>query len=847
MYVSCVFQSDPEDTDTIPKQRSFLPPPKVHRIVKDASEKEDCQTPKAESRGSTQLKLGDLVTISGVKKGVLRYFGSTEFASGEWCGVELYEPDGKHAGTVNGVSYFSCPSLHGIFAPLQKVEITIPEDVFSECTYPTSKERSSSPEKNRVRHARHSHSGLPTPSKRPKTSSDSETSVTSEQEDTRVKSKLVRPKLIAKPIDQSYLQDGYTSTSSRDSSLGRGTKDVISPERVLPLPRVGKGRSRAIPRPNARNGKKKETTATKQKSLEDVEGLTSVDITKDGGNDSEDDSDHNKDDIDPTRVDSHTAHTLTYCMESSGSDVELPRQQSRDVSVAEIKSFSSISSVPDLLKSPVVYTKHPLDTDMSLPEEDITQSTVENLNLEPDPTVGLDLDLGELTDENLYGDSLLSGEITNEPSSLAILSENELAKHSLVTDEFIAAFARHKEALLGRETIELPEKEIDREISGISTPEMEVSSGKDPTSSPEPELIKPEDDLNITFEINSCQASTPLEGASKTGSEGGEKMASPTVDPSTFLYAKQDDLTYNLSCVDKRRSWPMSASSNRLIEPMDVDGSQTSVKMREKTYTLISGGSLEEYPKRMRTSADLDNIDVMSTSASFELTKTAVAQYADLVQGAAKEKLLAKETDLPKSASDHDNCNVTYEVNKTSHCDKSDQILGGGDATHTLSVLSQYAPVMESSDDCSSDGMGNSIECVQIEDAPAKILTRSLLAVDLGEQITDTDENMTEVILSSEKALCEAELDAEGNTKSSPSDEGTLTGQQQDEELISTELDEQDQLIADLQKGHHKSERPTSMVSTSSADTGIVADLNPRSRAERPISLISTSSVDTGQ
>ena len=47
--------------------------------------------------------------------GTVRFVGETEFAAGEWCGIELGDPIGKNDGTVQGRSYFSCKPKHGLF------------------------------------------------------------------------------------------------------------------------------------------------------------------------------------------------------------------------------------------------------------------------------------------------------------------------------------------------------------------------------------------------------------------------------------------------------------------------------------------------------------------------------------------------------------------------------------------------------------------------------------------------------------------------------------------------------------------------------------------------------------
>ncbi|XP_048367602.1 CAP-Gly domain-containing linker protein 4 isoform X1 [Sphaerodactylus townsendi] len=71
--------------------------------------------------GSLGLKLGDRVVIAGQKIGTLKFCGTTEFASGQWAGIELDEPEGKNNGSVGKVQYFKCAPKHGIFAPLSKI------------------------------------------------------------------------------------------------------------------------------------------------------------------------------------------------------------------------------------------------------------------------------------------------------------------------------------------------------------------------------------------------------------------------------------------------------------------------------------------------------------------------------------------------------------------------------------------------------------------------------------------------------------------------------------------------------------------------------------------------------
>ncbi|GLB43572.1 putative dynein associated protein [Lyophyllum shimeji] len=67
--------------------------------------------------------LGTIITTSQ-GKGVVRFSGATAFSKGKWVGVELYEPNGKNDGSVQGVQYFSCKMGYGIFIRASQIKAT---------------------------------------------------------------------------------------------------------------------------------------------------------------------------------------------------------------------------------------------------------------------------------------------------------------------------------------------------------------------------------------------------------------------------------------------------------------------------------------------------------------------------------------------------------------------------------------------------------------------------------------------------------------------------------------------------------------------------------------------------
>lgn len=62
------------------------------------------------------LEIGQKVSVKG-EAGVIRFRGSTKFATGEWIGVELDTGVGKNDGSLQGVRYFQCQKQgnYGVF------------------------------------------------------------------------------------------------------------------------------------------------------------------------------------------------------------------------------------------------------------------------------------------------------------------------------------------------------------------------------------------------------------------------------------------------------------------------------------------------------------------------------------------------------------------------------------------------------------------------------------------------------------------------------------------------------------------------------------------------------------
>ncbi|KAL9942460.1 hypothetical protein ACHAQF_003104 [Verticillium nonalfalfae] len=63
----------------------------------------------------SDLAVGQIVQLTDGRNGVVRFAGTTHFASGEWVGIELEDDSGKNDGSVQGERYFDCSMGRGMF------------------------------------------------------------------------------------------------------------------------------------------------------------------------------------------------------------------------------------------------------------------------------------------------------------------------------------------------------------------------------------------------------------------------------------------------------------------------------------------------------------------------------------------------------------------------------------------------------------------------------------------------------------------------------------------------------------------------------------------------------------
>uniref|UniRef100_K3WUU7 CAP-Gly domain-containing protein n=1 Tax=Globisporangium ultimum (strain ATCC 200006 / CBS 805.95 / DAOM BR144) TaxID=431595 RepID=K3WUU7_GLOUD len=72
-----------------------------------------------------EIEVGCVVSYAVGKSGVVRFVGETDFAAGEWVGLELDKPEGKNNGELNGRVYFTCASNHGLFCKKAQIKAVL--------------------------------------------------------------------------------------------------------------------------------------------------------------------------------------------------------------------------------------------------------------------------------------------------------------------------------------------------------------------------------------------------------------------------------------------------------------------------------------------------------------------------------------------------------------------------------------------------------------------------------------------------------------------------------------------------------------------------------------------------
>ena len=115
-----------------------------------------------------ELHEGARVTFGANKTGIVRFVGETDFASGQWVGIELERPEGKNNGELNGRVYFTCAPNHGLFVKHSMIRSVVsPSPVIgshaSQGRHPLATSSSRVPDPK-------SRTSLPTPSTRPNAS-----------------------------------------------------------------------------------------------------------------------------------------------------------------------------------------------------------------------------------------------------------------------------------------------------------------------------------------------------------------------------------------------------------------------------------------------------------------------------------------------------------------------------------------------------------------------------------------------------------------------------------------------------------------------------------------------------
>ena len=527
------------------------------------------------------------VKVLGLYNSGFRYCGQVSFAQGEWCGVELNEPTGKHDGQVKGRRYFSCRDRHGIFVPVAKVSVISKPQLSSrnketniiDCTKDVSDINQNSvpseTEKNRkvpicpVTGDKAKHKG----------------------------SKLLQPKLTGK----NKLTKLQTERTSQTNQGCPGKKRVKFTE-VCGKQSIEETNTNCtfnVGQVNESITQVCDLTYTATDFTENSPPKTFLPPPEAGAND-------------------------TFQVNPDHLSAASPKKpKTENVKTLGIKQLNSTYVVPDCHETGLC-----------------TANTVKSTK-EAGCVKCNDLDLSADHARNIMSQpeeqDLLSTSDISHASSFGILSDQELCDDNLLTTVNAASLENGTQEWLEQFSKcskwidhELDEKDLDLEIAGIPTPDQEVSSqgsGRE-ESSPELDVTRTagltHTTLELTFNLNPGQTSTP--NSPYKADNDAESVHS--VKPKLPVELKRIPLERNL--VPEKQ--PSAVKQKGLNATFVVkDGNANELDENEDV-------SPEKSPKRLKTSSDVDQAK-KALNASFELARTAVSQYAELVKGAEKERL----------------------------------------------------------------------------------------------------------------------------------------------------------------------------------------------------------------
>lgn len=87
---------------------------------------------KGGNKGKVVLKMNWTYELEDGRIGTVKFMGSTEFAKGDWIGLELAEEfKGKHNGTVEGTKYFAVQKKgQGVMVKASKIKKRVSTSLF---------------------------------------------------------------------------------------------------------------------------------------------------------------------------------------------------------------------------------------------------------------------------------------------------------------------------------------------------------------------------------------------------------------------------------------------------------------------------------------------------------------------------------------------------------------------------------------------------------------------------------------------------------------------------------------------------------------------------------------------